>query len=509
MPYNPNENESVQSNPDGKKTASARPAQSSAKGKKKVNSLGGYQKGKSAAAPRTSGAPKPKSAASRRRSRAIRRKLYSIPPQARGVVLGVCVLGLVAVSARLFLWVFPSELPWEKDPVVAEDVAAETEPEVVENPAFVGDYASSLPSTSITAMVNAMSTEAKIAQLFLVECTMDDATTFIEDYQPAGVMLVSENFDGATVGSALNFTSSLQVEASIPLLVAINEEGGDETVISQYKDFRSWPFQTPRELYASGGYGYIETDTAEKSRLLKSVGVNVNLAPVADVAVDSSDYMYSRSFGSSATDVASYVEYVVDQMEKNGMGSVLKHFPGYGNNPDNSNGPVIDNRTMTELTESDLIPFAVGIETGADAVLMTHNVVAAMDSEVPASLSSPVINYLRERMGFEGVVIADVLTVPAVESVYESGAAAVKAVQAGNDLIIVEADEYITQYVAIQEAYESGFIDAVSLDESVTRVLTWKYDLGLISVETLTEELEIDVSDTTIVAETEEAQTEA
>lgn len=326
-----------------------------------------------------------------------------------------------------------------------------------------------------------MNLDAKIAQLFIVECPTENPSSFVKSYQPAGILLDADQFgEGATVGSVANLTSGMQMEAMVPMFIVVQEEGGSITPISSNNDFRTWPFQSPQQLIREGGLSYVENDTAEKSRLLKSMNINVNMAPNANVSVSDSDYMYDRTLGQPATDVAQYVTYVVSQMGKNSMGSVMMHFPGYGNNPDNSFGPVVDNRTLAQLQESDLIPFAAGIAEGADAILMTHNKVTALDSELPASLSLAAHTYLRETMGFDGVIMTDALDAPAVASSFDSAAAAVKAVQAGNDLIIVNEAEYIDQYVAIQNAISGGHIDVAMLDQAVLRVLDWKDELGLL-----------------------------
>ena len=160
------------------------------------------------------------------------------------------------------------------------------------------------------------------------------------------------------------------------------------------------------------------------------------------------------------------------------LGSVLKHFPGYGNNPDTHTQMVRDSRSLEDLEAVDLVPFAAGIEAGADAILMSHNIIEALDGESPASLSPAVHDYLRNSMDFQGVIVTDDLAMQAITGAYGPEEAAVLAVLAGNDLLC--SSEYTIQYPAVLEAVQSGRIPEAQLDASVLRILEWKKELGLI-----------------------------
>jgi beta-N-acetylhexosaminidase len=166
------------------------------------------------------------------------------------------------------------------------------------------------------------------------------------------------------------------------------------------------------------------------------------------------------------------------EMDSNKIGSCLKHFPGYGNNADTHTGIAVDSRSLAELESKDLIPFAAGIRAGADAILVSHTIVEALDPDLPASLSPAVHNYLRNTMGFEGVILTDDLVMQAITDVYGAGEAAVLAVLAGNDLLC--SSEYTVQYEAVLAAVLEGRIDIDTLNNAVRRVLQWKIDLGLL-----------------------------
>ena len=160
------------------------------------------------------------------------------------------------------------------------------------------------------------------------------------------------------------------------------------------------------------------------------------------------------------------------------VGSVLKHFPGYGDNADTHTGLAVDSRSLQELESSDLLPFAAGIDAGCGAVLVSHNIVQALDGDSPASLSPAVHQYLRDTMGFDGVVMTDDLVMEAITDRYGTGEAAVLAVQAGNDLLC--STDYAEQYNAVLSAVLDGRIDFDALNASVTRILKWKQNLGLL-----------------------------
>ena len=165
-------------------------------------------------------------------------------------------------------------------------------------------------------------------------------------------------------------------------------------------------------------------------------------------------------------------------MDAAGIGSVLKHFPGYGSNVDTHTGISVDERSMESFETSDLVPFAAGIAAGADSVLVSHNIVNCMDGDLPASLSPEVHRLLREELGFTGVALTDDLAMDAVEAYAQDGSVAVLAVLAGNDMVVTT--DYRAQIPLVLRAVEEGTIDEALIDRAVSRVLGWKYDLGLL-----------------------------
>ena len=338
--------------------------------------------------------------------------------------------------------------------------------------------ATTAPPDPIQELLDSMTIEERVGQLFLARCNAETALTDIQEYHLGGFVLFGEDFEDQTPDSLRQTLSGYQAAANIPMLLAVDEEGGTVTRISRYPAFRSRRFPSPRESFSSGGLTQALSNEEEICQLLQSLGVNVNLGPVCDISADPNAFMYQRSLGQDAATTGDFVAGTVKLMNAYQIGSVLKHFPGYGNNADTHTGLAVDSRSLQELESSDLLPFAAGIEAGCGAVLVSHNIVQALDGDYPASLSPAVHQYLRDTMGFDGVVMTDDLVMEAITDRYGTGEAAVLAVQAGNDLLC--STDYAEQYSAVLSAVLDGRIDFDALNASVTRVLKWKQSLGLL-----------------------------
>ena len=337
------------------------------------------------------------------------------------------------------------------------------------------------PEDPIRLMLNQMSLEERVGQLFLARCDANTAVTDLQTYHLGGFVLFAQDFEGQTPDSLRENLTSYQSAAKIPMLIAVDEEGGTVTRVSRYSAFRASPFLSPREYFAQGGMELVVQAEEEKSQLLHDLGISVNLGPVCDLADDPQAFMYQRSMGSDIQTVSDFVTGTVQIMGENSIGSALKHFPGYGNNTDTHTGMAVDSRTLDELAQRDLLPFAAGIQAGCDAILVSHTIVEAFDPSLPASLSPAVHQYLREDMSFSGVILTDDLVMQAITDTYGAGEAAVMAVLAGNDLLC--STEYATQYQAVLDAVLEGRIDIDVLNQAVRHVLQWKIDLGLLNLE--------------------------
>ena len=322
-----------------------------------------------------------------------------------------------------------------------------------------------------------MTTEEKAMQMILYCCHKPDEAEEAAAEGVGGLCLFANSFSGKTRDEVVAMTAAMQAAAPLPLLLAVDEEGGEVCRVSYNPALRARPFEAPRTLFRTGGWKKITSDTVEKAQLLLDLGLNVNLGPVCDVPSSSLNYIYTRTFSGNAPEVARYVELVVRAMKEQGLGSTLKHFPGYGGSADTHKGMAYDKRSRDAFDQGDLLPFEAGIREGADAVMVSHNIVLCMDGELPASLSPEVHRVLREELGFEGVVLCDDLSMGAVEQFTGGQNAAVQAVLAGNDLIC--CGDYRGAASAIAEAVRAGTLDEEQLDASVLRILRWKMALGL------------------------------
>lgn len=323
-----------------------------------------------------------------------------------------------------------------------------------------------------------MTVEELVGQLFLARYPgFDKALESIHNQHIGGYVLFGKDLENQTPAGIRGELRRLQIASQFPLLIAVDEEGGSVTRVSSYPQFRNEKFPSPRTLYNQGGFDLVLETECEKCTLLRSLGINVNLAPVCDVTTDPNAFMYDRSLGQSPTVTGEYIASVTVLMREKQVGSVLKHFPGYGNNDDTHIGTALDARSLTELEQNDLVPFRAGIDAGCDAIMVSHTIIGALDSTTPGSLSPTVIGYLRQTMGFDGVIMTDDLAMQAITDVYGVGEAAVLAFLAGNDILC--CSEYDTQYDAVLQAVKDGRISRERLEASVLRILTWKHSLNI------------------------------
>ena len=336
---------------------------------------------------------------------------------------------------------------------------------------------------AIEALLSPMTLEEKVGQLFFVRCPDVNQVELIGQYHLGGYLLFARDFkDSAgnwlTAEQFTEKTAAYQAASAIPLLIGVDEEGGTVARATRNPNLFPKKRKSPQTIFQNGGMEAIAEDTLTVSRGLLRYGINVNFAPVADVATYPAAFIYDRTFGQNDEATAEYIQTAVTAMEETGIGSVLKHFPGYGNNADTHTGIALDDRAYEEFIYHDFLPFRAGIAAGAGSVLVSHNIVECRDDALPASLSPEVHRVLREELGFEGVALTDDLAMEAVEAYAADGSVAVLAIQAGNDMIVTT--DFETQIPQVIAAVEAGEISTETIDTAVRRVLGWKYDLGLL-----------------------------
>ena len=322
--------------------------------------------------------------------------------------------------------------------------------------------------------VSGMTKEEKVGQMIFARLPQSNVKEVINNYHVGGFILFGIDFKNKTKKQVIDEINSYQKNSDIPLLMGVDEEGGSVVRISSNPNLYPNRFESPMNIYNKSGIDGIIEDTNEKSKLLKSLGLNVNLAPVADVSTNKNDFIYDRTLGRDSDEVSEYIKKVVKTYNDNNMGSCLKHFPGYGNNVDTHTGIAIDNRSINEFEEDDFLPFIAGIEEGVPSILVSHNIVKSIDDK-PASLSKKVHEILRDDLSFTGVIMTDDLAMDAI-TMY-SDDPYIETVNAGNDLLITT--DYEKTYNSIINGINNGSINMDTIDNSVVRIIAWKYKLGL------------------------------
>ena len=331
---------------------------------------------------------------------------------------------------------------------------------------------------AIDQMISKMSVEEKVGQMFYALCPSVGGGEFVAQYHLGGCLLSGDFFDDKSADDVRATIRDIQSRTLVPLLFGVDEEGGTVVRVSYHQQLRESAFDSPKNYYQNGGWEAVEAAETEKAELLTSLGINVNNAPVCDITSNTESFIYDRSFSGDVDEVNTFVKKVVDIYKSKKLGTVLKHFPGYGDNTDTHEDMSYDTRSLDEFRASDFIPFTEGINEGADCVMVAHNIMADVDEEYPASLSAKVHDILRNELNFDGVIMTDDIAMQAIAKYAGDEASAVTAVKAGNDMICCSEAE--TQYPAVVQAVQNGEISEEQINASVKRILTWKKNLGLI-----------------------------
>lgn len=383
----------------------------------------------------------------------------------------IILLLLIIILGLLYIYFFPGrDLSVIKESSKVKEInKKKTSDKYLDNGLFKDYYEKAYQK------LEKMSLDEKIGQILLVRYPDNNQKEIVEKYQFGGYLFFGKDFKDKTKDEVIKMIDDSNSVSKIPLLTAVDEEGGIVVRVSSNKNLRSERFLSSSELYKNGGFDKIKADTIEKSNLLKSLGINLNLAPVVDVSVDPNDYMYNRSLQEDAKTTAKYSSLVIETSKNTGVSYTLKHFPGYGNNIDTHSGSSIDSRTNEEIESNDILPFKSGIKSGAEAILFSHNVVTSMDKDNPASLSKTLHDYVRNDLNFTGVVITDDLDMGALKDIENKN---VQALLAGNDLLI--STDYVESIEKIKQAVDNKLLGEKTLDEHVLRVLAWKYYKGLL-----------------------------
>ena len=325
--------------------------------------------------------------------------------------------------------------------------------------------------TAANKIVSKMTIEEKVGQLFLVRYSKNDVE-YLSNFYPGGYILFAKDFDNHTKEEMKKELETVQNQNKYPLILGVDEEGGYVTRVSRYPEYRKEKFKAPKDYYEEGGYELLEKMEREKSELLKSIGLNLNLAPVVDISTDEKDFIYNRSFGKDSEKTSEFAEKMVEYANNNNINSTLKHFPGYGNNKDTHTGIAVDEREYQSFVDNDYKPFEAGIKAKVPSILVSHNIVKCIDENYPSSLSKKVISELRNKLKFTGIIMTDDLAMDAVKSYVEDEKAATMAINAGNDMIITS--DFMSMKNELLKSVENKEIKEETINKAVTRIIAWK-----------------------------------
>lgn len=342
-----------------------------------------------------------------------------------------------------------------------------------------------------------MSLREKVGQLFIVRPEalaensngetapatdrVDDAViSRIEEYPVGGIALFSRNITSAE--QLPMFISDLQSSSKYPLFIAVDEEGGRVARIANSDFFNVASYKSMEDIGKSGDASKAEEVGRQIGLYLKELGFNLDFAPVADTNTNPQNIVIGdRSYGSDPALVARMVSAQLDGMHDSGIMGTLKHFPGHGDTKDDTHsGYVSIEKTWDELKECELVPFITALPK-ADMVMVSHiTAVNVTSDQLPTSMSETMITgKLRNELGYDGVIITDAMAMGAVADNYTSAEAAVTAVKAGVDIVLMpqNLDE---AFNGVMNAVIDGEISMARLDESVMRILKLKARYKLI-----------------------------
>lgn len=370
-----------------------------------------------------------------------------------------------------------TELPTES----TEPTEEVTEPPVEQDP----------NALAAQALLETMTLEEKICQMFFVSPTTltgyagatvaGNATqTALAEYPVGGIIYFGENVISAEQVTAM--IQGTQSFSKIPLFIGVDEEGGR---VSRLSGAGITTALGPMADYgAAGDAEAVRTMGQRLGEELRAAGFNVDFAPVADVVTNPDNTeIGDRAFSSNAAIAAEMVAAMTEGLQEGGAIACVKHFPGHGSTSADSHlGLSVSQRTLEELRETELQTFIAGIDAGVGMVMVSHmSLPNVVGDNTPCSLSYKVITeLLRQELGYEGVIITDSQQMGAITNTYGCGEAAVMAIEAGCDVILLPLDLETAVNAVLAAVADSTFSEA-RIDESVLRILTLKYASGIIT----------------------------
>ena len=363
----------------------------------------------------------------------------------------------------------------EEEAQAASEIVIDTPETITDEPEE--DYLGEV----VEAYISEMPIEDKVAGLFVV--TPESITGVsaavqagngtqeaLNQYAVGGLIYFDKNIsDKEQITEMLSNTMTM---SKYPVFLAVDEEGGSVSRVAN-SDIEVIQVDDMATIGATGDTTQAYESGVTIGAYLKEIGFNVDFAPVADVVPeDGNDVLDDRSFGSDPQVVGDMVANMIEGIEGTGVSSCLKHFPGIGSaEEDTHDGRAETTKTLDEMRQTDFVPFQAGIEAGADFVMVSHVTASAVDEDgLPSSLSKTIMtDVLRDELGFEGVIITDALNMTAITDYYTSEEAAVKAIEAGADMLLMPED-FNKAYDALLAAVQDGTISEERINESLRRI---------------------------------------
>jgi beta-N-acetylhexosaminidase len=323
-----------------------------------------------------------------------------------------------------------------------------------------------------------MTLKEKIGQMFMVGFAGAGPSKailkLIKEFHLGGVILFSRNLQSPAQTAKLSNTLQAQSQ-KMPLLISIDQEGGRVSRLP--KGFTIFPGGAKLAACQSPPLVYRVAEATAKE--LRAVGINMNLAPVLDVNTNPANPIIGdRSFGASATLVSTLGLTMIAGFQDNNVIACGKHFPGHGDTGADSHKelPRVA-QGLRRLHEVELRPFLHTIQNGLASIMTAHVLYPELDPDEPATLSKRIVTgLLREGMGFKGVVITDDLEMAAISDRHGPGEAAVKAIEAGVDIVLIchDEDKQAAAMEAVAQAVKKKRISEARLDQSLLRLLQMK-----------------------------------
>ena len=346
------------------------------------------------------------------------------------------------------------------------------------------------PRRQARVLMRSMTAQEKVYQLFFVApeaLTGESYTTALGGsnvfarYPVGGVVLFGQNI--VSEAQLKTFTSQMQEQARqaevYPLFLAVSEEGGAHSRVAGKLGYP--PAPSAARIGQTGDGEAARQAGRAIADYLRPLGINMDFAPVADVDVAEKNGLGERSYGADADQVSGMAFAMAEGLRQGGVIPCYLHFPGQGSvNGDLNKGSASILSTEDEMRRREWAPFRAGIEGGIEMVMVSHGVARSLGDGLPACLSSLVVNgFLRGELGYDGVVVTDSLRMKAITESYKPGPAAVRALQAGADMLLLPEDLDAAAH-AVLKALDTGEMTLERIDASVERILALKIMRGLI-----------------------------